>query len=137
VEFSNQISNVCYLGALPHQQLMQQLQCASLFLHPALYEPFGLAVLEAAAAGCCLVLSDIPSLRELWEGAAVFVAPRDRDQWIYEVNNLTRDFEARESLARAAQSRAQLYHSDQMLEQYLSVYELLMAGRGDCNGVAA
>ena len=34
---------------------------------PALYEPFGLAVLEAAQAGCALVLSDIPTFRELWE----------------------------------------------------------------------
>ena len=40
----------------------------------ALYEPFGLAVLEAAQAGCALVLSDIPTFRELWDGAALFVA---------------------------------------------------------------
>ena len=33
------------------------------------------AVLEAAQAGCALVLSDIPTFRELWDGAALFVAP--------------------------------------------------------------
>ncbi len=136
-ESTNQAANVCYLGALPHRELLHQFQRASLFLHPALYEPFGLAVLEAAGAGCCLVLSDIPSLRELWQGAAVFVSPRDREQWVYEVNSLTRNFEARDLLARAARSRAQLYHSDQMLEQYLSVYQSLIAGGGDCSGVAA
>ena len=38
------------------------------------YEPFGLAVLEAAQAGCALLLSDIPTFRELWDGAALFVA---------------------------------------------------------------
>ena len=51
------------------------------------FEPFGLAVLEAARAGCALVLSDIATFRELWDGAALFVArrrrrralPRDRD----------------------------------------------------------
>ena len=42
----------------------------------ARYEPFGLAVLEAAQAGCALVLSDIPTFRELWDGAAMFVPPR-------------------------------------------------------------
>ena len=45
----------------------------------ARYEPFGLAVLEAAQAGMRLVLSDIPSFRELWDGAATFVASRRAD----------------------------------------------------------
>ena len=34
-------------------------------------------VLEAALAGCALVLGDMPSLREIWEGAALFVDPGD------------------------------------------------------------
>ncbi len=53
---------------------------AAIFAHPARYEPFGLAVLEAAMAGCALVLGDIPTLRELWDGAAVFVAPGRPDR---------------------------------------------------------
>ena len=48
-----------------------------IFVSTALYEPFGLAVLEAAQAGCALVLSDIPTFRELWDGAARFVPARD------------------------------------------------------------
>ena len=34
-------------------------------------------MLEAASAGCPLILGDIPTFRELWDGAAVFVAPDD------------------------------------------------------------
>ena len=52
---------------------------ASIYAMPARYEPFGLSILEAGLSGCALVLGDIPSLREHWEGAAVFVAPDDRD----------------------------------------------------------
>ena len=37
----------------------------------------GLSVLEAAQAGMRLVLSDIASFRELWEGAATFVSAAD------------------------------------------------------------
>ncbi len=48
-----------------------------IFASAALYEPFGLAVLEAAQAGCALVLSDIPTFRELWDGAALFVPADD------------------------------------------------------------
>ena len=52
-----------------------------IFAAPALYEPFGLTVLEAAAAGCALVLGDIASLRENWEGAAIFLPPADASAW--------------------------------------------------------
>ena len=52
---------------------------AAIYALPARYEPFGLSMLEAALSGCALVLGDIPSLREIWDGAAVFVAPDDHD----------------------------------------------------------
>jgi glycogen synthase len=131
------IDNLCLLGALPHQQVLTYYQQASLFLHPALYEPFGLAVLEAAHAGCCLVLSDIPSLRELWDGCAVFVGPHEPEHWICEVNHLIRDFECRESLARTAKTHARRYHSEHMVQQYLMVYRSVRNRTRDCNGVAA
>ena len=63
------------LGRLGSGEMREAMGRAALYAHPALYEPFGLAPLEAALQGCALVLSDIPSLRELWEGAAVFVRP--------------------------------------------------------------
>ena len=50
---------------------------AAVFASPARYEPFGLAILEAAARSCALVLSDIPTFREIWDGAAIFVSPDD------------------------------------------------------------
>lgn len=131
------VSNLCLLGVLSYDELLTHYRQASVFLHPALYEPFGLAVLEAANAGCCLVLSDISSLRELWDGAAVFIEPRDHEQWICEVNSLICDFERRESLARAAIAHAQRYQSDRMIQQYLGVYQSLHNRTRDCNGVAA
>ena len=65
------------LGQLGSSELAEMRLRASVFAAPALYEPFGLAILEAAADRCALVLGDIPSLRELWDGAARFVDPRD------------------------------------------------------------
>ena len=83
-----------YLGPLSHSQTLRQLDAASIFLHPAFYEPCGLSVLEAARCRCCLVLSDIPSLRELWEGAAIFggsAACSNRQQ---KPNRISRDIYA-------------------------------------------
>jgi glycogen synthase len=67
------------LGRLPAHELAALRRRAAVFAAPALYEPFGLAALEAARDRCALVLGDIPSLREVWGDAALFVDPRDPD----------------------------------------------------------
>ena len=61
------------LGTLDEPALADALAGARVFASVPAYEPFGLAVLEAAQAGMALVLSDIPTFRELWDGAALFV----------------------------------------------------------------
>ncbi len=65
------------LGLLDAGGMAAALAGAAVFCSPARYEPFGLAVLEAAQAGCALVLSDTPGFRELWDGAALFADPHD------------------------------------------------------------
>src|SRR5690348_15530577 len=72
-------SAIRLLGQLRHAELHRLMHRAAIFASPALYEPFGLSVLEAASAGCALVLSDIASFRELWDEAALFIDPTDDD----------------------------------------------------------
>ncbi len=73
------LDHVQTLGRLGEGEVARRLAERPVFVSTALYEPFGLAVLEAAQAGCALVLSDIPTFRELWDGAAEFV-PADDDR---------------------------------------------------------
>lgn len=122
---AGELTSVRLQGALSHSELLAQMYQASIFAHPALYEPFGLAVLEAAHARCCLVLSDIPSLRELWEGAAVFIDPHDPRAWTSELNGLIRDAARRESLGLRACAHASRYNPEQAISQYQSLYEAL------------
>lgn len=112
-------------ASLPHESLLNEMQRASIYVHPALYEPFGLSVLEAARSQCCLVLSDIPSLRELWKGDAIFVDPRNPEEWIRVLNHLASDFAERESLGRCACIRAGCYSSFAPVEQYWRIYQSL------------
>jgi glycosyltransferase involved in cell wall biosynthesis len=104
---------------------------SSLFLHPALYEPFGLVVLEAAQRGCCLVLADIPSLRELWQGAAVFVDPRDESSWISALNRLIENSSERNRFAALARARSAHFGELSTRARYIDVYRVLLNGKAE------
>jgi glycogen(starch) synthase len=114
------------LGPLSTEAIATWMQRATIFVHPACYEPFGLAVLEAALAGCVLVLSDIPTLRELWEGAAVFVDAADADVLRKTLNELIEHPLRRTRLARAARARAVQFSPAAMTTEYADVYRGLL-----------
>jgi glycogen(starch) synthase len=126
------------LGRLSHSSLMQQMHKAAIFTHPALYEPFGLAVLEAAGANCCLVLSNIPSLRELWQGAAVFADPHDPDEWVFELNRLICNRLVRENLAGRAFQRSSCFTPARSVRAYVDLYaQIIQQCKTKAAGVAA
>jgi glycosyltransferase involved in cell wall biosynthesis len=118
--------NIHCLGTLGEEELGRWLSARPVFVSAALHEPFGLAVLEAASAGCALVLSDIPSFRELWEEVAVFVDPRDEDGFARAIGNLVGDDFERAVLGRAARERAARYTPDAMAAQMASLYRSLL-----------
>lgn len=94
------------LGERPYAEAVSLMSQAGIFASPSLYEPFGLAVAEAARAGLPLVLSDIPSFRELWDGAAIFVPPRDPSALAGALDRLANDPARRRSLGQAAHERS-------------------------------
>jgi glycosyltransferase involved in cell wall biosynthesis len=99
----------------------------AIFVSPARYEPFGLAVLEAAQAGCALVLSDIPSFREIWGDAADYVAPDDEEGFLHALRTLSDDPALRTRRGTAARKRAGLYTDDAMVEGMLDLYRDVLA----------
>ncbi len=117
--------NVSALGRLSDAEIARHLGATPVFVSVARYEPFGLAVLEAAQAGCPLILSDIPTFRELWEGAALFVPPDDEEALVSAIERLVQNVEAWTGLGRAARKRADAYTVEAMsagvLEAYRSV----------------
>jgi glycogen synthase len=119
--------NVRVLGRLDPAALAQSLGRAAIFVAPARYEPFGLAILEAAASGCALVLGDIPSLRETWDGAAVFVDPEDLSALTGVINALIGNPQQRTRLATAARHRARCFPLHRMAETYSALYEDVVA----------
>ncbi|MDX6721374.1 MAG: glycogen synthase [Solirubrobacteraceae bacterium] len=119
--------HVRLLGQLDRQALRARMGRAAIFAHPARYEPFGLVVLEAALAGCALVLGDIPSLREQWDGAALFVAPGDDAALAAALARLIDDGGLRGTLASRAGRRARRNDARTMAGAYAALYRRLAA----------
>jgi glycosyltransferase involved in cell wall biosynthesis len=118
-----------FLGRLPEEELARWLSRAAIFAHPARYEPFGLAVLEAALSGCALVLGDLESLRERWEGAAVLVPPWDDDALADALAALAADEPRRRALGAAARERALALTPRRMAQGYRALYADLVRDR--------
>lgn len=121
--------NLKLLGTLDAAAMAHWLASAPVFAASARYEPFGLAVLEAAQASAALVLSDIPSFRELWEGAAIFVDPEDEEAWAM-VLQMALDAPARRrELGAAAEARSKRYSRQAMVSATLALYREVLAAQ--------
>ncbi len=85
-------------------------------------------MLEAAQAGCALVLSDIPTHREIWDGAAIFVPGRDDAAFAAAISRpARRPASEREQLGRLARARAQHYTPERMARGMAEIYARVAA----------
>lgn len=100
------LSHARPLGVQSHAATQEAIATAGLFVAPSLYEPFGLAVLEAACSATPLVLADIPSFRENWDGAALFFDPHSAGALAGTLRRAIADAELRRRLGTAAFARA-------------------------------
>jgi len=112
-----------HLGELPSTEIQQLMATGGIFVSPSLYEPFGLAPLEAAYCATPLVLADIPTYRELWDGAALFAAPRDPAAFGQALESLIASPALRRDMGRKALQRAKHYSADAQAQAMLRIYQ--------------
>lgn len=110
------------LGVLDEVALGAKLASRPVFVSAASFEPFGLAVLEAAQAGCALVLSDVATFRELWEGAAILVPGDDPAAYADAIDRVIGNASLRHWLGEAARARAARYSVSAMTAGMMAVY---------------
>jgi glycosyltransferase involved in cell wall biosynthesis len=120
------LSNIRHLGVLDQATLAAEMAQATVFAAPSRYEPFGLAVLEAAQAGMALALADIPTFRELWEGAALFFHPEDAGRLADTIGRL---LAAPAGHAARARERAARFTAEAMTARTLAHHRALIDGR--------
>jgi glycogen(starch) synthase len=115
-------SGLTLLGELSGGDLARRFAAASICAHPVRYEPFGLAPLEAALAGCALVLGDLSSLRETWGSAALYVPPNDHRALRAALQRLIADPGLLHEMSRRAHEVALRHSGAGMARAYVAAY---------------
>mgnify|MGYP001766753702 FL=1 len=122
---ANSGMNLRFLGHVDELMLASLLATADVVAAPNLGgESFGMVVLEAMAAGACIVASDIPAFAALTEAgrAARLVPPGDSVALGEAIDSLLNSPSERLALGRAAAEMAAAYDWSTVVPQIESVY---------------
>lgn len=114
---------VKFVGYVPDEDLPALYQGAAVFVYPALWEGFGLPILEAMASGVPVLTSNTSSLREIAEGAAALVDPLSVRDISGNLHRLLTDETLRDELRQLGFERARQFSWLKTAEATLQVYE--------------
>jgi phosphatidylinositol alpha-mannosyltransferase len=120
--------DVRFHGRLSDAALAARYQAADVFCAPSTRgESFGLVLLEAMAAGCPVVASDLPGYREAARGAALLVPPAEPRALATGLRHAARDRELRGRLVAAGHARAGALSWAAVAARVLRVYRAAAA----------
>ncbi len=122
------LPGVHYAGPLGRQAMAELLARSRIYVAPSRYEPFGLAPLAAARAGCCLLLNDLPSFRETWGAAAYYFARNDGSDLRRWLQRLAANDALAAAGAAAAHRRALALSAPRMAMAYEALYQQISPG---------
>lgn len=98
-----------YLGFVAEEDLSGLYSAADLLVMPSWFGPTNLPILEAWAAGCAVLTSDLRGIREMCADAACLVAPGSVDDICEALHRLWTDDSARAALVQRANVRLKAF----------------------------
>jgi len=113
-------SRIHFLGR--RDDIPQLLKMADVYAHSAHSEGFGIATLEAMAAGVPVVASDLPGLAEVVGQAGILVPPGDSEAMANALKQLLGSAELRQKLSTAGRQRAQEFSIQKTAQQFIELY---------------
>lgn len=108
------------------------LKVADAAIFPSLYEPFGIVALEAMAAKCPVIVSEVGGLKEVVQHdvTGVTIYPNNVESLAWGVLHTLRDpARARERAARAYRMVKREYNWDRIAAKTLAIYERIVRER--------
>ena len=123
------LGNVTTLGQLASGELLALFRESTIYICTSRYEPFGLAPLEAALCGCAVLAYDIPSLREVWDSAALYFD--NSESLTALLHQLKADPSRLVTAQQRSRARARLFTADRMAAAYHQTFERALAAHED------
>lgn len=124
-EFSS--DRVIITGFVPDEELGILLKNALAFIHPSVYEGFGMPIIEAMTNGIPVACSNVASLPEVAGSAALFFNPFDVDSITRVMHRLADNPQLRKNLIKKGYEQAKKYSDrDAMVDEYIRVMEEVM-----------
>ena len=114
-------------GYVAYDDLPSIYSAATALVYPSLYEGFGLPPLEAMACCCPVVLSDNSSLREVAEGAALYIDnPQRCEDVAGSILEIVNDERLRQSLRSRGYEQARRFSWERTLDKTISAYNSIL-----------
>lgn len=110
-------------GAIPKSEIPQRLASFDIFLNTTTVESFGVAVMEAAALGMCIVTTDVGELPYIWthEHDALLVPPNNPEAMADAIRRILTEPGLAERLSRNARAKAEQFDWSIILPQWESL----------------
>ncbi len=102
--------DIIFKGYKDTEELVYEYNKAQIFVLPSIFESFGITGLEAMACGCPVVASNIESLREVYQEAAVYTDPLSYKSIAWAIYKLIKDTKLRNKLVERGEKRALMFN---------------------------
>jgi glycosyltransferase involved in cell wall biosynthesis len=100
IDLSSHKAQIKVLGYRSDEEVSAFMNACTAFVFPSWYEGFGIPNLEAMACGAPLITSDIDPHREVCGDAALFVSPKEPQQWARAMTQITKEGTLRDELSK-------------------------------------
>ena len=111
---------VRFLGR--RSDIPQILRSADIYVHSSNWEGFGIAAVEAMAAGLPVIASNVTGLADIVQGAGLLFPPGDCEKLAALIMSVVDSEELRARLIGEGRARAQAYSIEQTVDSYVAMY---------------
>jgi glycosyltransferase involved in cell wall biosynthesis len=126
IKKNNLENSVIFSGFIDEKDKPAIFRLATVFCYPSLYEGFGIPILEAMSQGTPVLVSDIPSLREVAKDSALFFDVEDIADFQKKLYTIFIDKNLRETLVNFGLERVQIFSWKESAEKISEIYDNLL-----------
>lgn len=123
VENLNLSESVVFLDYVPERDLARLYNLATVFMYVSFYEGFGIPPLEAMQSGCPIIASNVSSIPEVVNNAAILIDPRNTREMAEAMKKILHSKKLRDDLREKGFKQAQKFSWKRNAQNLLDLFE--------------